>query len=158
MGCFCFYASGEGSPTALIFWIFIAVLNFLVAFLVTIEYLLLAICQVPLLVQFLLHLPKICFGNQPLPPPLRRKPTVPTLRNVESTAGIHSLATDTSGSRPRIQRFSYGEAAKLRGFGHGDVWWIFWNDSSWLIDIGKHFFDFLGMMFSTFKDFQRIYY
>jgi len=29
--------------------------------------------------------------------------------NVESTAGIHGLATDTSGSRPRIQRFSYGE-------------------------------------------------
>ena len=62
-------------------------------------------------------------GTNPLPAPLRRQrlEPPPTLRNVESTAGIHGLATDTSGSRPKIQRFSYGEAAKLGGFGHGDV-------------------------------------
>ena len=111
-----------GSPTALRFWIFIAVLNFLVCFFILIEYLFLAICQVACW-TFLLHLPKLFFlGTNLLPAPLRRQRfQPPTLRNVESTAGIHGLATDTSGSRPRIQRFSYGEAAKLGGFGHGDV-------------------------------------
>lgn len=110
-----------GSPTALRFWIFIAVLNFLVCFFILIEYLFLAICQVACW-TFLLHLPKIFFGEPTPFQHLRRKRfQPPSLRNVESTAGIHGLATDTSGSRPRIQRFSYGEAAKLGGFGHGDV-------------------------------------